>query len=187
MVRAGAAGRQARFPRVRAWRKGQSCMAHFSLQFGRAQHGVVHKERPSVYGLCKRQDDKIAVVRVGDGAPYAFYLPGGAVESGESDPEALIRCFDRETGLTVWPIRQMGRAGQFAVTDTGPVNALCAFFEVELTATDGAPGDGGYRLIWMSAADALLKMRHDSHAWCILQWDRENRRYDAVSDRDRGA
>jgi 8-oxo-dGTP diphosphatase len=158
-------------------------MAHFSLQFGRAQTGSLHKERPSVYGLCQRQDEKIAVVRVGAEAPYAYYLPGGGVASGESDAEALIRAFDEETGLTVWPIRQMGRAGQFAVTREGPVNALCAFFEVELTSTDGAPVDAEHRLVWLSVADAQMKLRHDSHAWFLLSWERDRRRHDAGVDR----
>lgn len=160
-------------------------MAHFSLQFGRTQPGQTYKERPSVYGLCQRSDAKIAVVRVGAAAPYAFYLPGGNIQSGESEPEALIRCFDEETGLTVWPMRQLGRAGQFAIGRDGPANSLCSFFEVELTATDGEPSDTEHRLIWMTVDDALLKMRHDSHAWFILSWDRDRRRHDAVSERGR--
>lgn len=157
-------------------------MAHFSLQFGRTQPGLAYKEKPSVYGLVQRHDGKIAMVRVGVEAPHAWYLPGGGVQSGESDPEALIRAFDEETGLTVWPIRQLGRAGQFSVTREAATNALCAFFEVELTSTDGAPSDAGHKLIWLSVEDALQKVRHDSHAWFILSWHRDKRRESGKAD-----
>jgi 8-oxo-dGTP diphosphatase len=80
-------------------------MAHFSMQFGRTEHGKTYKERPSVYGLCTRNDEKIALVKVGDAHNFHYDLPGGGVESGESDAEAVVREFDEETGLTVWPVR----------------------------------------------------------------------------------
>jgi hypothetical protein len=99
-------------------------MAHFSMQFGRTTPGQTYKERPSVYGLCTRNDDKVALVRIGAEFPYKYDLPGGGVESGESDAEAVIREFDEETGLTVWPSRQLGRAGQFWVNQDVPMNSL---------------------------------------------------------------
>lgn len=148
-------------------------MAHFSLQFGRTKPGRTYRERPSVYGLCHRNDERVALVRIGAGQPYVYDLPGGGIEAGESDAEAVIREFDEETGLTVWPVRQMGRAGQFWINNGEPLNSLCAFFEVELTASDGAPSEPDHALVWMSASEAVRKVRHDSHAWAILQWVRE--------------
>ena len=145
-------------------------MAHFSMQFGRTLPGQTYKERPSVYGICIRNDDKIAIVKIGSEHPYKYDLPGGGVESGESDPEAVIREFDEETGLTVWPSRQLCRAGQFWVNQEVPMNSLCTFFEVELTSTDGKPTEPDHQLVWVQIEEAMRKVRHDSHSWAILKW-----------------
>jgi 8-oxo-dGTP diphosphatase len=147
-------------------------MAHFSMQFGRTTPGHTYKERPSVYGLCSN-GDKVALVRIGAEHPYVYDLPGGGIESGESDAEAVVREFDEETGLTVWPSRQLGRAGQFWINRESPTNSLCTFFEVELTATDGVPSEPDHKLMWVPINEALTKVRHDAHAWAILQWARE--------------
>jgi 8-oxo-dGTP diphosphatase len=152
-------------------------MAHFALQFGRTVPHKTYAERPSVYGICPRQDEKIAIVRIGAAAPYKYDLPGGGVESGEGDAEALIREFEEETGLTVWPSRPLGRAGQFWVNNGQPTNSLSSFFELELTATDGRPSEPDHMLVWMTPEEAQNKVRHDSHAWMILSWERERRRH----------
>jgi 8-oxo-dGTP diphosphatase len=148
-------------------------MAHFSMQFGRTKPGPPYKERPSVYGICTRNDDKIAIVRIGAEHPYKYDLPGGGIESGESDAEAVIREFDEETGLTVWPSKQLGRAGQFWINQDVPMNSLCTFFEVELTSTDGQPTEPDHKLVWVQIDEAMRKVRHDAHAWAILQWLRD--------------
>jgi 8-oxo-dGTP diphosphatase len=148
-------------------------MAHFSMQFGRTQPGHMYKERPSVYGICSRNDNKIALVKVANGQSFIFDLPGGGVESGESDPEAVIREFDEETGLTVWPARQICRAGQFWFNQDVATNSLCTFFEVELTATDGLPTEPDHELVWVQIDEAMRKLRHDAHAWALLQWWRD--------------
>jgi 8-oxo-dGTP diphosphatase len=148
-------------------------MAHFSMQFGRTEHGKTYKERPSVYGLCTRNDEKIALVKVGDSQNFHYDLPGGGVESGESDAEAVVREFDEETGLTVWPVRQLCRSGQFWINGGVPTNSLCSFFEVELTSTEGSPSEPDHELVWVTIEDAMKKVRHDAHSWAILLWLRE--------------
>jgi 8-oxo-dGTP diphosphatase len=153
-------------------------MAHFALQFGRTLPHKTYAERPSVYGICQRQDGKVAIVRIGHEAPYQYDLPGGGIESGEGEADALVREFDEETGLTVWPSRTLGRAGQFWISQDQPTNSLSSFYEVELTATDGKPSEPDHVLVWYTVEDALDRLRHDSHAWFLLSWKRERRRHD---------
>lgn len=150
-------------------------MAHFALQFGRTEPGKTYTERPSVYGICIRQDSRVAVVRIGAQAPYQYDLPGGGIEAGESDAEALIREFEEETGLTVWPIRNLGRAGQFWNNGGKPTNSLASFFEVELTSADGRPSEPDHELVWLPVDEAIRKVRHDSHAWIIVWFERDRR------------
>jgi len=150
-------------------------MTRFALQFGQTSPGLVYLERVSVYGVCPRGEREIAVARIGRTAPFEFDLPGGGIESDEDEAGALIREFVEETGLTVWPNRLVGRAGQYWINDSQPRNSLAAFYEVELSASDGAPTEPDHTLLWMAPLEAAMAMRHESHAWAILHWLRARR------------
>jgi 8-oxo-dGTP diphosphatase len=150
-------------------------MTRFALQFGQTQPGLVYRERMSVYGLCPHGEREIAVVRIGREAPFEYDLPGGGIESDEDEAGALIREFIEETGLTVWPHRIIGRAGQYWLNDGEPRNSLAAFYEVELSADDADPTEPDHKLMWMPPLEAALLMRHESHAWAILHWVRTRR------------
>ncbi len=150
-------------------------MTRFALQFGQTQSGLTYLERMSAYGLCPRGEAQIAVAQIGKSAPYEYDLPGGGVETNEDEAAALMREFLEETGLTVWPTRVIGRAGQFWMNRGEPRNSLSTFYEVELSANDSPPSEPDHELVWMSPAEALVKMRHEAHAWAILHWMRERR------------
>jgi 8-oxo-dGTP diphosphatase len=150
-------------------------MTRFALQFGQTQPGVTYVERISVYGLCSRGEASLAIVQIGKAAPYEYDLPGGGVEKEEDEASALMREFQEEAGLTVWPNRVIGRAGQFWVNKGEPRNSLATFYEVELSASDSEPTEPDHVLIWMSPTEALTKVRHEAHAWAILHWQRARR------------
>lgn len=150
-------------------------MTRFALQFGQTQPGLTYVERISAYGICARGEANIAIAQIGRGASAEFDLPGGGVESDEDEAGALMREFVEETGLTVWPTRVLGRAGQFWLHKSEPRNSLCTFYDVELSASDGAPSEPDHTLVWMSPADALAKLRHEAHAWAVLHWMRARR------------
>jgi 8-oxo-dGTP diphosphatase len=145
-------------------------MTRFALQFGQTQPGLTYVERCTAYGICARGEQNIAVARIGRAAPYEYDLPGGGIEADEDEAAALMREFLEETGLTVWPTRVIGRAGQFWVNRGDPRNSLATFYEVELSAADSAPSEPDHALVWMSPMEALSKMRHEAHAWAILHW-----------------
>lgn len=149
-------------------------MTRFALQFGQTQPGLVYRERMSAYGVCPRGAE-IAVVRIGREAPFEYDLPGGGIESDEDEAAALMREYLEETGLTVWPNRIIGRAGQYWINRGEPRNSLSTFYEVELSASDADPTEPDHKLIWMAPMDAALIMRHESHAWAILHYVRARR------------
>ena len=91
-------------------------MTRFALQFGQTQPGLTYVERISAYGICARGEANIAIAQIGRGASAEFDLPGGGVESDEDEAGALMREFVEETGLTVWPTRVLGRAGNSGCT-----------------------------------------------------------------------
>ncbi len=149
-------------------------MTRYALQFGQTQSGLTYIERQVVHGICPRAD-QIAIVRIGASAPFEYDLPGGGVEADEDEAGALMREFGEETGLTIWPERMIGRAGQYWIPKGEPRNNLATFYEVELSAADGEPTEPDHTLVWATPADAALKMRHEAHAWVILHWVRARR------------
>ncbi|MGE3142602.1 MAG: NUDIX domain-containing protein [Hyphomonadaceae bacterium] len=157
-------------------------MTRFALQFGQTQPGLTYIERPTAYGICPR-GETVALARIGRAPPYEYDLPGGGVEADEDEAAALMREFLEETGLTVWPTRVVCRAGQYWNNRGEPRNSLATFYEVELSADDGAPTEPDHTLVWVTPMDALTKMRHDSHAWAILQWTRARRAAAAREER----
>lgn len=148
-------------------------MARFSVQFGVSQIGKIYKERHSVYGICPGEHRKIAIAKITSRDIVQYDLPGGGVETIEAEPEALIREFEEEVGLNVWPIRHLGRAGQFWINNEKPLNSLSAFYEVEITGDASKPTEPDHSLVWMSPDDAIRRVRHESHAWAIMNWERE--------------
>jgi|SRR3972149_3295699 len=40
-------------------------------------------------------------------APLVYCFPGGGIENGETDQEALIREFNEEVGVTIQPVRKL--------------------------------------------------------------------------------
>jgi NADH pyrophosphatase NudC (nudix superfamily) len=65
-------------------------------------HGVVIACRKGDRWLCIRRSDKVI-------SPLKVCFPGGAIEIGESQPEAVVREMREEVGATVTPIKNVWR------------------------------------------------------------------------------
>jgi len=143
-----------------------------ALQFGCARSGRDYRDRPAVFGLALR-DEAIAVVRVSKQghAPW-LDLPGGALDPGEDESQALAREFGEETGLAVRPGGLITRADQFFInTDGEAYNNRAGFFEIASHAE--APElkiEADHALVWMAPDEALRRLRHDAHAWAVAAW-----------------
>jgi len=141
-----------------------------ALQFGRADPDVDYLDRHAAFGLLMR-DGRIATVRVTRDVPY-HDLPGGAVEAGETEEQALVREFREETGLTVRPLERLLEAGQyFRKSDGAPVNNTGGLWTVEQVSHDPASKvEDDHELVWLDPHAALDALRHDAHAWAVTKW-----------------
>lgn len=140
-------------------------------QFGPADPQGEYRRRPAVFGLAFR-DGRLACVRVDRGGDGYLDLPGGAVDGGESEAQALIREFAEETGLRVSPAIRLGEAAQrFRKTDGSPVNNAGGFWTVEILGHDpSAKCEDDHDLVWRDPVEALSTLRHEAHAWAVALW-----------------
>jgi 8-oxo-dGTP diphosphatase len=147
-----------------------------ALQFGRKVEGRAYQDRAAVFGVVIR-DGKLACVRVHRPDGDYYDLPGGAVDPGETEPEALAREFIEETGLRVRPRQPFAWAAQHMLKSDGrAVNNLCAFWtaEAEGEADPALKTENDHTLVWFDPGEALGALRHDAYAWAVLAWTRGN-------------
>ena len=142
------------------------------LQSGEAEEGVDYRPRPAAFGVLE-QDGRIALVRVTlpDRPPF-FDLPGGALEDGEDDAQALVREFGEETGLKVRAGALLVRADQYLRRKDGePVNNRSGHYLAEWAGEDPSLKiEDDHELQWIDPAEAVARLRHESHAWAVACW-----------------
>ncbi len=141
-------------------------------QFGDPRPGLRYTPRPAAFGIAERGGRIAAVnVRPDEGGDW-IDLPGGAIDPGEDELQALVREFGEETGLVVTPGRQIVRAAQyFEKADGQPVNNQFGVYEVSVTGErPGLKIEDDHELIWIPPAEAVQHLRHDGHAWAVAMW-----------------
>jgi 8-oxo-dGTP diphosphatase len=141
------------------------------ITFGIREGGVAYRERSCAFGIVER-DGLIALVRVERGPASYFDLPGGALDAGESEGEALAREFLEETGLQITPGVRLGEAGQyFRKSDGEPVFNACALWTGTLEAErPEAKIEDDHALVFMTPQQALVSVRHEAHALGVMLW-----------------
>lgn len=65
--------------------------------------------RRGAVAICPRGDGRLLVIRRAAGviAPLTYCFPGGGLEPGESEAEALVREIREEIGVAVHPLRRI--------------------------------------------------------------------------------
>lgn len=141
------------------------------LQFGHPDPSLDYAPRPTAFGLVFHEA-KLACVRVDRGEGSYYDLPGGAIDGDETEPQALIREFVEETGMTVRPVRRIAEAAQyFRKSDGAPINNIGGFWIAEQLSLDpAAKVEADHELVWLHPHTALNELRHNAHAWAVAVW-----------------
>ncbi len=147
-----------------------------ALQFGAAAPGLDYVDRPTAFGVVEREG-RIAVVHIVRADGTYVDLPGGALDPGEDDAQALVREFGEETGLVVAPARLLGRGSQYMrKVDGEPVNNRAALFEARIEGENAALKiEDDHELRWFEPPEAIAALRHPLHAWAVALWLRARR------------
>ena len=139
--------------------------------FGTAEPGARYIDRPVAYGIAPRGGGAIATVRISRPAGPIWDLPGGMLDPGESERDALMREFMEETGWQVAPRTLVARARQYTITSTGERrHNIAAFYLCDLLGDRGAKEEDDHELTWLDPVEAMVRMRHEAAAWAITAW-----------------
>jgi len=146
-------------------------------QFGDPEPGRTYRDRPAAFGIVER-GGQIALVRIEKpNHPAWIDLPGGALDPGEDARQAVVREFGEESGLKVAPVEAYAHADQrFINTDGEAFNNRGTFFTLTLVGEDAELKiEDDHALVWLPPADALVRLRHEAHAWAVAAWLRLKR------------
>ena len=142
------------------------------LQFGVRLPGQSYPDRPAAFGVAVR-DGKVAVARITrTGEPAYLDLPGGGIDPGETPAAAMVREFGEEVALAVRPGRLLLRASQYMIKgDRTPANNLSSLFEAEIIGEAASLKiEADHELAWLDPREAVVRLRHESHAWAVAAW-----------------
>lgn len=137
-----------------------------ALVFGEPVAGETYKHRYVVSGVIVDGEGRIAVVRVGD----RYFLPGGGIESGESEHETLIREAREECARGIVIGARLGEAvfHQYAPAYGGwMIHSVyyCADFGPDL----GTAPEPDHTLLHMSPDEARAHLFRRSDVWAVTR------------------
>lgn len=132
--------------------------------FGVQQPGVRYTLRRAAYAVILDERLRVACVQEESGR----FLPGGGLEAGETDLEAVHREVLEECGRSVDVIRTLGRVVQFFVSPRGePYQLHAAFFAGRFGPV--AIPQAADAVEWWPAVPEPPAFFHACHGWAVRQ------------------
>lgn len=134
-------------------------------EFGTRLDGKNYIDRPGVYAVIEDNHKQIAVIETSNG----YFLPGGGVNSGETEVEALKREIMEEIGYQVSELADIGEAVEYikAHTDGKYYRIPSRFYKVQIGSKIGEGIEKDHRLVWLWQGDALKLLMRQSQVWAI--------------------
>ncbi|HEX6034278.1 MAG TPA: NUDIX domain-containing protein [Anaerolineales bacterium] len=133
--------------------------------FGTRLDGIEYIDRPGVYAVIENSHKQLAVIETSNG----YFLPGGGIDAGEAEPEALRREIMEETGCQVLVLAKIGEAVEYikARGQDRYYQISSRFYKVQIISRIGEGIEEDHRLVWLQQADALKLLVRQSQVWVI--------------------
>jgi len=134
-------------------------------EFGTKQDGIDYIDRPGVYAVVENNERQIAVIETGNG----YFLPGGGIDIGESDLDALKREIVEEIGYQASILLEIGEAVEYmnAHSEEKHYQIRSRFYKVQLGSKVGEGVEKDHRLVWLWQEDAIKLLKRQGQAWAV--------------------
>jgi 8-oxo-dGTP diphosphatase len=134
-------------------------------EFGNRLAGVDYIDRPGAYAIIENSDKEIAVIKTGNG----YFLPGGGMDPGETEVEALARELVEEIGYQISVIGEIGAAVEYiqAAGDGKHYRIRSRFYQVQLDSKIGEGIEKDHMLVWLSRESALKLLKRQGQVWAV--------------------
>ena len=130
-------------------------------KFGEKIEGVDYTKRPGCYGVIIK-DGRVGVIKPDDYDTY--FLPGGGIEEGEDERDALRREAMEEIGREIDVLEKIGEAEEYVYSKAEKKHILKESHFYRFALRDENKNTSKYALIWIGAGE-LEKMHFESYRW----------------------
>lgn len=134
-------------------------------EFGNKLDGIDYTDRRGAYAVIENDDRQIAVIETSNG----YFLPGGGIDPGETDADALKRELIEETGYQVSLLAEIGAALEYikAAREEKYYQIRSKFYKVQLDSKIGAGVENDHRFVWLAQEEALKLLTRQSQVWAV--------------------
>lgn len=140
-------------------------------KFGTKVDGINYIERPGAYALIENNEGQIAVIETRHG----YFLPGGGIDIGESNVDALQREILEEIGYQASVLSEIDETVEYikAYSDEKHYQIHSRFYKVELAAKVREGVEKDHRLVWLRQEDAVKFLKRQGQAWVVQSMIKE--------------
>ena len=133
--------------------------------FGSKLDGIDYIDRRGVYAVIANSAKEIAVLETQEG----YFLPGGGIEPGETEREALKRELIEEIGYQASVIAELGAAVEYinASKVEKHYQIRSTFYNVQLDSKIVEGVERDHRLVWLPQGDACKLLTRQSQVWAV--------------------
>ncbi|WP_326676061.1 NUDIX hydrolase [Streptococcus pyogenes] len=140
-------------------------------------HKNAHKDYVTRYGVYaiipNHEQTKIILVQAPNGS---WFLPGGEIEAGEGQLQALERELMEELGFSATIGSYYGQADEYFYSRHRDTHFYHPAYLYEVTAFQAVskPLEDFNNLGWFSPIEAIAKLKRESHQWGVKEWQKKH-------------